>query len=607
MNATATSLSAAPSMSRRTLVLGAGAAAAAGILALDAAPAVAQGAEVPQTTATGSFVGKKGNVDVRIVMEGDRLADIIVSSHETPGLGTAALEQLRDLILAGQTLNVDSISGATLSSFALVNAVGEALDGAGFSAAEWEGRAKAERVRTQELPAEVDVLVVGSGAAGMCAAIEAAEAGATVAVFEKLGVPGGNSIISGAGYAAPGTWAQRQQGVEDSPEVMAQDMLAGGDYEGDPELVKVVCEGAAPAIEWLVYKNHVEWGASNMYEGGHTVAREGGPNGRGEAIMTKLFARAEQLGVALATDVKVDELVRDDSGKVCGVRATDLLTGDEVEVGATAVVLAAGGFGYNLEMRTKYNPAYGEAYRCTNCVGATGDGIAMAEAAGAQLADMAFIQVHPTCSPVDGEMLSTGSIRGGGHAVLVNKEGKRFVEELERRDVVSQAIIDQTDSLGYFAFNMSDGYSRFNAPITLRNAGMVVEADSLDEACAHFGIDADGLRETLAQWNADAEAGLDSQFNYRAEMFPIAEEGPWCIFGLVPSVHYTMGGVVITPKAEVTDADGGVIEGLFAAGEMCGNIMGTNRLGCTSYPNAVVFGRVAGTSAAAFAGKGVQA
>ena len=322
MNATATSLSAAPSMSRRTLVLGAGAAAAAGILALDAAPAVAQGAEVPQTTATGSFVGKKGNVDVRIVMEGDRLADIIVSSHETPGLGTAALEQLRDLILAGQTLNVDSMSGATLSSFALVNAVGEALDGAGFSAAEWEGRAKAERVRTQELPAEVDVLVVGSGAAGMCAAIEAAEAGATVAVFEKLGVPGGNSIISGAGYAAPGTWAQRQQGVEDSPEVMAQDMLAGGDYEGDPELVKVVCEGAAPAIEWLVYKNHVEWGASNMYEGGHTVAREGGPNGRGEAIMTKLFARAEQLGVALATDVKVDELVRDDSGKVCGAPST---------------------------------------------------------------------------------------------------------------------------------------------------------------------------------------------------------------------------------------------------------------------------------------------
>ena len=595
-------------LSRRGFVAGAASMAAvracvgsAQAFASESASNDASAASAPQLTGTGSSTGRKGAINVRVILTDDKLTDILTTSDETPGLGTAAIGTLTELIIEGQTLNVDAISGATITSMAFLSAVEGALDAAGQDGATWREREAMPLTRAEEIPAEADVVVIGSGVAGMAAAITAANAGKSVVVLEKLGVFGGNSIISGAGYAVPGSYPQLQRGVEDSPELMAQDMLVGGDNEGDPALVQVVCDGALDALQWLIYENGVSWSNASAFEGGHSVERETAPNGRGEAIMCPMFARAQKLGVAMCASADVQSLVVED-GTAKGVVVLDGLSGEEHEVRAASVVIATGGFSYNVEMRSKYNPELDGSYGCTNCVGAMGDGIVMAQEAGAGTADLEYIQVHPTCSVTTGEMLSTGSLRGGGRAILVNKEGKRFVEELERRDVVSSAILAQTGHVGYFVFSKGDGVSAFNKPLIMETDGQYAEADTLDEACEHFGIDAAALRETMATWDADAKAGTgDSAFNYRAEMFPFpeGEAGPWVIFSLCPSVHYTMGGITIDPEARVLDADGTPIAGLFAAGETCGNIMGTNRLGCTSYPNAVVFGRVAGASAAA--------
>lgn len=311
-----------------------------------------------------------------------------------------------------------------------------------------------------------------------------------------------------------------------------------------------------------------------------------------------MVAHAQELGIALLADMKVIKIIMGDDGSVAGVRAVDNLGGEELEISAPSVIIATGGFSANLEMRVEYNPELDESYGCTNCIGATGDGITMAEEVGAGVADMQYIQVHPTCGVTTGEMLSTGVLRSSGCAIIVNKEGRRFVEELERRDVVSSAILAQTGSVGYFVFSKANEASSFNPPITMQYDGQCIEADTLEEACEHFGIDFVALKETIATWDTDAQAGVDSQFGYRSEMFPIGERGPWVIFTIVPAVHYTMGGITINPQAAVLDTEGNQIPGLYAAGETCGNIMGTNRLGTTSFPNAVVFGRVAGASAA---------
>ena len=587
-------------VTRRNLVATAAGAALAGMAGMVATRAKALPAE-GATTGIGCAQGRKGDINVRVVLNEGTLEDIIVDHQETDGLGSAAIATLRDLALDKQSLNIDTIAGATVTSAAFLSAVCQAITDAGEDGDAWAERDQVAISRDADIPSEADVVVIGSGIAGMAAAIEAAEAGKNVVVLEKLGEFGGNSIISGAGYCAPGNWSQLQQGVEDSPELMAQDMLAGGDNLGDPELVKVCCEGALPGLEWLVFHNKVSWKDRNAFEGGHSVARETSPNGRGDAVMCPLFDTAGTAGVTMCSNADVKSLLVENS-TVCGVHVLDTLSNEEQDIRTKSVIIATGGYGANVKMRMECDPSLDEKYGCTNCIGAMGDGIVMAQAVGAGTKGMEYIQVHPTCSTTTGEMLSTGNLRGNGHAIIVNKEGKRFVEELERRDVVSNAIIAQTGSVAYFVFSKADGVSTFTKPVIMNTDGQYAEEDTLEAACEHFGIDVDALRETIATWNADAEAGTgDSQFNYRADMFPMPaeDEGPWVIFSLCPSVHYTMGGITITPEAQVTDTDGSPIAGLYAAGEVVGGIMGSNRLGCTSYPNALSFGRVAGKSAAA--------
>jgi len=599
-------------VSRREFLSVAAVAAVTG--ALSAAGCSSSGASSSASAEAGSYkayetegMGKHGTIKVETVMDGKDIHAInVLYSRETAGLGDKAMEKLTKLIVDNQTLNVDTIAGSTLSSAAFLGAVGDALEAAGQDPSEWRRRDKAVEAVPTDVPTKVDVVVVGAGGAGFAAAITAANEGKKVVLLEKQGVLGGDTALSGGEMAVPGNWIQLQQGVTDTPAALAADMLKGGDYKGDPALVDVIANGTLDASQWLTFEGGVAWEHDLLFFGGHSVERSIIPKGHtGSEMTSKLAARCAKIKTLTVLDsMKATELVVS-GGKVTGVKAESTITGASFDFACSAVVLACGGFGSNVEMRVKYNPEMNESILSTDSVGATGDGLTMAEAIGANLVDMQYIQTYPTCDPQTGALLYVGDMRLESMAIMINKEGDRFVEELDRRDVLSKAITEQTDGIAYMLFNQSEAdetgllETHEDEYENLESRGIIVKGDTLEEACEPFGIDAAELQKTVDKWNGFCAAGKDTDFNYRSDLNPI-DGGPYYILSYKPAVHYTMGGLQIDPEAQVYDTKGAVIPGLFAAGEVAGHKMGTNRLGSCSMADIYTFGRIAGHNAAAF-------
>ncbi len=554
----------------------------------------------------GTGMGKHGAFNVSVqVTDGhlDRIA--VLDSRETPGMGDVAMDELTQLIVDNQTLNVDTVSGATLSSMAFIGAVGDALEQAGEDAGDWKKRDKATPAQT-ELPTSADVVVVGGGGAGFAAAITAANEGKNVVLLEKMGVFGGDTALSGGEMAAPGNWIQVQEGIPDSPEALAEDMLVGGDNVGDPALVQIIAEGALDSSQWLTFEGGVSWKHDLMQFGGHNTKRSIIPiTHSGSEMTTKLTKRASEIDtLTLAKNSQATELVKEGDA-VTGVKVKNTVTGDESTIACKAVVLASGGFGSNIDMRVKYNPAMDESILSTDSVGATGDGITMGEAVGANLIDMEYIQTYPVCDPETGALLYVGDVRLESRAIMVNKEGKRFVEELDRRDVLSNAIVEQTDGKAYLLFNQANadptGLLETHADEyeNLESRKIIVKGDTLEAVCEPFGVDAAELAKTVEKWNQYCKDGSDPDFNFRGD-FNAIEGGPYYLMAYKPAVHYTMGGLHINVDAQVLDDAGAPIAGLYAAGEVAGHKMGTNRLGSCSMSDIYTFGRIAGRNAAAF-------
>jgi len=595
-------------VSRRQFLVGAGIAALGGSsLVMSGCAGGTQETSDRAVSGTGSSVGKGGKVELEVIIEDGVLQRVnVLRSAESKGVGTRAIQILSDLMVSGQTLNIDTVAGATLSSGAFKLAVADALDDAGEDSADWKKRAKVVTELPEDLATSYDVIVVGSGGAGYATAITAAQSGRNTLMVEKLGITGGDTILSGGAISVPGNWFQKRDGIEDSVEKLAHDMLVGGDNIGDPALVQVIAEGAYGAMEWLTFEGGVAWQSYEQFFGGHSVARSLVPAGQeGSELITKLDKRSTEIdGLTIVCNMKAEELLTDASGAVCGIRATDTIGGQEFTFDAKAVVLACGGFGSNVEMRVKYNPAMDESILSTDSIGATGDGLVMASAIGAGLIDMQYIQTYPTCDVETGGLLYVGNMRLNQKAICVNREGDRFVEELERRDVISNAVTKQTDGVGYMVFNQAEVDStqvfQVNASEVenLTSRGKLVKGDTLEEACAPFGIDAAELQKTIDKWNGFCAAGKDTDFNYRGKLNAI-DGGPYYIMVFKPSVHYTMGGLHINPDAQVLDEAGTPIPNLFAAGEVAGHKMGDNRLGSCSIADVFVFGRVAGANASA--------
>lgn len=440
-----------------------------------------------------------------------------------------------------------------------------------------------------------DVVVIGAGGAGLSAAIQAKQDGAkNVVVLEKMPMVGGNTNRATGGLNAAGTKQQAVKGIQDTPEVMFKDTMEGGHQKNNPELVKKLSEEAKNSVAWLT-----DLGADLNDVGrlaGATNYRAHRPTGGapvGAEVVKTLDKAAKDEKIDVRLWNKADEIMLDKEGKVSGVKATNK-EGKEYVINTKAVVVAGGGFGANQEMVVKYKPEL-KGFSTTNHNGATGDGIVLAEKAGANLVDMAEIQTHPTVVPEKSVMVSE-AVRGNG-AILINKDGKRFINELLTRDVVSKGILDQSGKVAYLFFD--DGLRKSLKSVDeYFNMGLVTEGTSVEDLAKKLNIDPTAMKETVNKYNAGVAAKND-EFK-RPDLPRQLNEGQVYAIQVAPAVHHTMGGIQINTNAEVVNKDGKVIPGLFAAGEVTGGVHGGNRLGGNALADIVTYGRTAGKDAVKF-------
>ena len=562
------------------------------------APKVDASAEAVTLTGTGR--GLDGDVLVEIVADAEKIYSVRVLQHnETPGIGTVAVDQIPGAIVASNSILVDAVTGATVTTDAIKEAVRNALTSGGFDPAvfETEVQSAGPVERTAET-LDCDIVIVGAGGAGLTAAIQAKQDGADVIVLEKMPMVGGNSLKATGGMNAAGTRFQAALGITDSGvQEFIEDTMNGGHQLNDIDLVTTMAEQSSDAVDWLadlgaeLPKVAATGGTVHKYlhepEDGSAV---------GSFLVEKLSGTCEKMGIPIMLNTEATELIMD-NGAAAGVKAQD--KEHDYTINAKAVILATGGFGANYDMMTSYNPALAGAVT-TNHAGATGDGINMAVAVGADTVDMEQIQLHPTVYQKTGLLVSE-SVRSMG-GILVNAEGKRFTNDMSTRDAVSNAELEQPGSYAYIIFDQRivDDLSSTQKYI---NSGLTVQADTYEELAKAMGLTGDAVQNfvsTMDTWNAAVANGEDAEFGRNNGMDEDLATAPYYAIQIAPGIHHTMGGLKIDTSAQVLNTSGGAIPGLFAAGEVTGGVHGGNRIGGNAVCDFVVFGRIAGGSAAAY-------
>ncbi len=548
-------------------------------------------------TYEGTAQGFGGEVKAVITIKDGKLLDLVITGDkETPALGTVAILELPPKMLTQQQVDLDAVAGATVTSNAIEEAVAMALEKAGMKPEDLI----AVEVGAVEKTAETlntDLVVIGAGGAGMTAAITAKQMGLSVILLEKMSYVGGNTTKATGGMNAAETSVQKALGIEDSVQTFIDDTMKGGKNVNDLALVTKMAEESAAAIDWLASIDAPLPEVS--FSGGATNKRIHRPEGGasvGPYLVEKLEARLLADGVDLLKSTKATHILLE-NGQVAGVQAeseTSILT-----INAKAVILATGGFGGNLEMVAKYKPTL-SGYVTTNAPSATGDGIVMAEEAGAALVDMEQIQTHPTVHQKSSIML-TESVRGGG-AILVNQSGLRFINEMGTRDVVSDAENQQEGSYAYMVFDQQQR-ENLSAIEKYVSNGLTVQADTLAELATLIKVDPATLEKTVEEWNLAVANKKDEAFGRDTGMEVNLSKAPFYAVQIAPGIHHTMGGVKIDPETRVLDANGNAIPGLFAAGEVTGGVHGANRIGGNAVADIIVFGMEAGEQAAAYIGK----
>ena len=605
----------------------------------------------PASTAggvSGDFIGTAkgmgGDVTVTLTLEDGKITGCTAEGKdETQGIGTLALEQLPAQIAETGSIAVDGVSGATVTSTAIKEAAAAALTAAGLNPDDYKTAVENDAT-AEDSTVDADVVVVGAGGAGMTAAITAAGEGKSVVILESQSMVGGNSVRATGGMNAGKTvyqdenefgesagvektlktaaekyadnetitalaktvseqWAAYQAnptGYFDSVELMELDTMIGGKGINDPELVETLCANSADAIDWLdehgiTLHNVSSFGGASVKRIHRPVNAEGKTVSVGSYMIPLLQENCEKAGVKMMLDTTATEILTDANGAAVGVKATGA-SGETVTVNAKAVVLATGGFGANLDMVVKYKPEL-KGFMTTNAPGIQGQGIEMAQAIGAATVDMDQIQIHPTVEANTAALITEG-LRGDG-AILINEEGKRFIDEVGTRDVVSAAEIAQTGSYSWLVVDqaMVDASSVIQGYI---KKGYTVTGETYEELGKAMGVDAAAFAETMDKWNGYVEAKNDPDFGRTSFANPL-NTAPYYAVKVTAGVHHTMGGLKINANTEVLNEKGEVIPGLFAAGEVTGGVHGANRLGGNAVADFTVFGRIAGAAASDYA------
>ncbi len=458
-----------------------------------------------------------------------------------------------------------------------------------------------------------DVVVVGSGFAGLAAAIEAKEAGSSVMVLEKMPTHGGNSIINGGVMAVAGSDMQEARGIKDSPDLMLADMMKAGLDMNYPELAKMVAYQSKDAYDWCKQHIGVKFTDPKMllHMGGHTVARSC-PTSiySGSEIVNKELAKFKELGGNVSTRTYLEKLIRNANGRVVGAQIRTGYRFPNEGSGKVkfikvkkGVVLASGGFSQDVAFRMTQAPNLVAEVNSTNQPGATAEVLKEAFRVGGNPVQVSWIQLGPWASPDEkgfglAPHFATGPVFSYG--IMVDpKTGKRFISELADRKIRADAII----RTGHAAIGISDdeGQKSCGGPPgtvgKLVERGVVKKFDTLEELSKAYDMPYAAVKESVDNYNSYLKTGTDKEFGryLQPDAKPI-EKAPFYAVRLWPKVHHTMGGVQINTSAQVIGLDGKAIEGLFAAGEVAGGVHGAVRLGSVAVVDCLVFGRIAGKS-----------
>ncbi|CAM4077860.1 NADPH-dependent FMN reductase [Streptococcus penaeicida] len=594
--------------------------------------------------------GHNGKLPMSVTFSKDRIEKIdIDSSGETGGIADVVFTRIPNEILEGQTLNVDTVSGASVTSNGVLDGVARAVKKAGANPDILRSRPKAPSALDQEDKTyDTDLVVVGGGGAGLAAAAKALQEGKQVIVLEKFPSVGGNTVRAGGPMNAPdpewqASFAANPGEDHNLQELKAMDEalidpeyledfralkgeledylknptylfdskrlyriqtylggkrkdLKGNEIHGNYDLVKIMTERALESVRWLeevgVEFDHsdVTMPVGALWRRGHKPFMP-----MGVAFISVLDKYVRENGGLILTDTPVDQLIVEE-GQVKGVQAKGR-NGQSITVNAKAVILASGGFGANTKMLQKYNTYWTEIaddIKTSNTPAVTGDGIILGESVGADLVGMGFTQMMPVSDPETGALFS-GLQVPPANFIMVNTQGKRFVDEYGSRDQLSQAAIDNgglfyliaDDLIKETAYNTSQ--EKIDAQV---EAGTLFRSDTIEGLAEQLGMEPSILAETISNYNSYVDQGHDPEFNKGAFDLKVVK-APFYATPRKPAVHHTMGGLKIDTKAHVLNTENQVIPGLYAAGEVAGGLHAGNRLGGNSLTDIFTFGRIA--------------
>ncbi|MGN9164647.1 flavocytochrome c [Tissierellaceae bacterium HCP3S3_D8] len=599
-------------------------------------------------TYTGEAKGITDPMTVEVKVDENNILSVEILEHnETPGISDVAIERIPEEIVKYQSLSIDAVSGATVSSTAILEAVKNALEKSGANMEELLKEVDKSDEAGETIEKTADVVVIGGGGAGLAAAVSALENNATVVVLEKMPTLGGSTIIAGGQYNAVDSKRQKNytmrpeliQQIEsytkekpvndihkrlmdelanqvkeyknsgstyvfDSPQLHALQAFEGGDKKGNLELIEKLAYGSEESIDWLEnlgvkFQDDVVTVTGALWQRTHQFEK---PLTTGPIEAYIEFIEKKGNDAEIILDTKVTDIIMED-GRAVGVKAKQGNT--EVIVKANkGVVIATGGFARNKELVAKYNKHWDNLsnLNSTNSVSATGDGIIMAEDVGANLVGMEYIQLLPVGHPETGGMAGNISINAANQ-LFINKNGERFVAEDSRRDTLTKGLLEQPDQVMWILHDAHEYYNEdvkndFNETIgQLVKSGVAVKGDTIEELAKNMNVDPAVLKETVDTYNKAVKGEIADPFgkNLMQDTF---DKAPFYASVRVPTIHHTMGGIEINTDAQVIGVDGTVIPGLYAAGEVTGGIHGANRLGGNAIPDTVVYGKIAGKSAA---------
>ncbi|WP_312906681.1 flavocytochrome c [Tissierella praeacuta] len=597
---------------------------------------------------TGEAKGISDTLTLEVEVDEENILSVKILNHsETPGISDTAIDRIPKEIVEYQSLNIDTISGATVSSTAILEAAKQALEKAGANIDDLLKEVDKSSSNGEVIEKTTDVVIVGGGGAGLAAAVSALQNNAKVIVLEKMPTLGGSTIMAGGQYNAVDSKRQEAltmrpelikqiEGITkeepvneihkrlmselaeqikeykknkstymfDSPQLHALQAFNGGDKKGNLELIEKFAYGAKESVGWLEglgvkISDEIATVTGALWPRTHQFIKPL-TTGPIDAYVEFISSKGDDAEIILET--KITDIIMKD-GKAVGVKG--LQGNNEIIVNANkGVIIATGGFARNKELVAKYDELWGDlsSLNSTNSVSATGDGIVMADAIGASLVGMEYIQLLPVGHPETGGMSGNISINAANQ-LFINNKGERFVAEDSRRDTLTKGLLEQPDQIMWILHDAHEYYNEdvkndFNESIgKLVESGIAVKGNTIEELAEQMKVDPATLKNTVDTYNKAVRGEISDPLgkNLLQDEF---NKAPFYASVRVPTIHHTMGGIEINTDAQVVDKNGNIIKGLYAAGEVTGGIHGSNRLGGNAIPDTVVYGKIAGESAA---------